>query len=76
MAGLFGVAFLIGEISVLVAHFDPLHFLHQLGVDELNHFMHYKRFPLALQRRVRAYMTYRWECSWLQVHTRPALSSA
>lgn len=62
MLGLFGVAYLIGDISVMVSHFDPLHFVHQLDVDNINKFMKYKHFPLALQRRVRSYLRYRWEC--------------
>eukprot|EP00474_Spongospora_subterranea_P010346 CRZ10804.1 hypothetical protein [Spongospora subterranea] len=63
MLGLFGVAYLIGEISVLVAHFNPLHFIHQLDVDNINNFMNYKKVPLSLQRRVRSYLDYRWECT-------------
>jgi hypothetical protein len=63
MFGMFGVAFLIGEISVLVAHFNPLRFIHQVDVDNINYFMSYKKFPISLQRRVRSYLAYRWECT-------------
>ena len=61
MLGLFGVGFVIGNISLLVIHMNPLQGQHKHRVGDTLQFMHLKQFPVSLQMRVLRYLDYRWQ---------------
>lgn len=53
-------AYIIGNISALIAHFDAHNTLIREKMENLNDFLRRKRVPRPLRRRLRRYFKYAW----------------
>ena len=54
-------AYVIGNIASIIANLDPARARHLQHLERVTSFMHYRRLPADLRKRVVAYYDYMWE---------------